>query len=174
MAAPAWAKKVVEEVAAEFGAGRTPPTLKWRRRSAPGSTGLYCDNQIIVCAGPRAWGQPCARKVHRWVLLHELAHWLLDCDTPSRRTASGRLRAHDEDFFSLAFRLYREHGIPMRWAAEEEVLYRPRGAQAALRALLAKHPNLRTAIPKRLLESKRERKARLAKQRARRERRPIN
>jgi hypothetical protein len=40
-------------------------------------------------------------------LLHELAHWL--APSPRRR---GRTTHHGSDFYAIAFRLYRNHGIP--------------------------------------------------------------
>ena len=44
----------------------------------------------------------------RLTLLHELAHWLTPL--PSRRR--GRARHHDAAFYTRAFQLYRQHGVP--------------------------------------------------------------
>ncbi len=44
----------------------------------------------------------------RLTLLHELAHWL----SPSPRRHRGRATHHGRAFYTMAFDLYRRHGIP--------------------------------------------------------------
>lgn len=93
--APMWAQNLVLDVA--LAAGRDDvPDLTWRRsRKAWGTSGCYVhgDNRIVVTAGA---GRD--RREERFVLLHELAHWLVQ-------------DGHTNAFWEQAFRLYRQHGL---------------------------------------------------------------
>ena len=117
MAAPAWAAALVDGLCAA--AGVPPPILRWRhaRRNASSGVTRLEAGTVAVTAGTDALDQ-------RLTLLHEVAHWL----APSPRHR-GRTTHHGSDFYAIAFRLYRDHGIP-----DAEVLAREGGRYpAALR-----------------------------------------
>jgi hypothetical protein len=100
MTPPAWAAELVARVCAE--AGVLPPRVSWRVRDHEHSTGVARrhDGSIAVRAGSDVVDQ-------RLTLLHELAHWL----TPRPRRAGRRAVHHGRAFYSVAFELYRRHGI---------------------------------------------------------------
>ena len=100
MTAPAWARALVEDVCADARVAR--PRLSWRRRDDEHSTGVTRRTEGIVAV--RAGRDPIDQRL---TLLHELAHWL-------GATTSRRRRAvhHGRAFYSIAFELYRRHGIP--------------------------------------------------------------
>jgi len=102
MTAPAWATALVQEICAD--AHASPPRLSWRRRDDEHSTGVArrSDGLVAVRAGRDELDQ-------RLTLLHELAHWLSPAPSPRRRR---RTVHHGLDFYSIAFELYRRHGIP--------------------------------------------------------------
>jgi hypothetical protein len=95
---PAWADALVAEVCAE--AGLAPPRLAWRTRRSPASTGVArrSAGSIAVRAGTDPLDQ-------RLTLLHELAHWLAP---PARRRRGPH---HGQEFYRVAFALYRRHGL---------------------------------------------------------------
>lgn len=99
--APEWARALVATVCA--GAARPEPRLAWRRRLRPTSSGVTrrSDESISLVAGSDPLDQ-------RLTLLHELAHWLGPMPPRRRR----RIAHHDAAFYTLAFDLYRRHGIP--------------------------------------------------------------
>jgi hypothetical protein len=100
MTAPAWASSLVADVCAE--AGVEPPRLGWRRRRGEASTGVArrSEGSVAVRAGSDPLDQ-------RLTLLHELAHWIL----PSARRRGRRTVHHGRAFYSVAFELYRRHGL---------------------------------------------------------------
>lgn len=100
MSAPPWAIALVESVCAD---SAVPiPRLLWRNRRGEHSTGVTRrgDGSVAVRAGSDPVDQ-------RLTLLHELAHWL----APSVRRRGGRATHHGRSFYSIAFELYRRHGI---------------------------------------------------------------
>lgn len=101
MTAPAWAVELVRTVCAD--AAVAPPRLAWRSRDDEHSTGVARRDEglIAVRAGRDALDQ-------RLTLLHELAHWL----TPRPHRAGRRVVHHGPAFYSVAFELYRRHGVP--------------------------------------------------------------
>jgi hypothetical protein len=101
MTAPAWAVELVATVCAAVSV--EPPRLSWRRRIGEHSTGVTRrpDGLVAVRAGTDAMDQ-------RLTLLHELAHWL----SPAPRRRRGRSVHHGREFYSIAFDLYRRHGVP--------------------------------------------------------------
>lgn len=100
MTPPAWATTLVHAVCAD--ARAAPPRVTWRRRDDEHSTGVTrrSDGLVAVRAGRDELDQ-------RLTLLHELAHWL--APRPARRR---RAAHHGPAFYSIAFELYRRHGIP--------------------------------------------------------------
>lgn len=98
MTPPAWASALVQAVCADAGGA---PRLLWRSRDDDHSTGITrrSDRLVAVRAGRDELDQ-------RLTLLHELAHWL----SPARR--GRRAVHHGGAFYSIAFELYRRHGIP--------------------------------------------------------------
>lgn len=96
---PAWASALVSEVC--DASGVRPPRLYWRRRDDEHSTGITrrADGLVAVRAGRDVLDQ-------RLTLLHELAHWLAPAASRRRRAVH-----HGPAFYSLAFELYRRHGI---------------------------------------------------------------
>ncbi len=102
MSAPTWAIALVESVCAD---GRVAsPRLLWRNRRGEHSTGVTRrgDGSVAVRAGSDQLDQ-------RLTLLHELAHWLAPVER--RRHSRGRATHHGLSFYSVAFGLYRRHGI---------------------------------------------------------------
>ena len=101
MSAPAWAESLVAGVCAD--AGVEPPVLKWRRRRAEHSTGVARRGEGTISV--RAGSDPLDQRL---TLLHELAHWL----TPQTRRRTRPAVHHGRAFYTVAFALYRRHGIP--------------------------------------------------------------
>lgn len=99
MTVPAWALTLTATVCAD--AGVAEPRLVWRRRDDVHSTGVARrqDRLVVVRAGSDLVDQ-------RLTLLHELAHWL--APPPGRRR---RAVHHGRAFYTVAFELYRRHGI---------------------------------------------------------------
>lgn len=100
MTPPAWATTLVHAVCAD--AVAAPPRVTWRSRDDEHSTGLTrrSDGLVAVRAGRDELDQ-------RLTLLHELAHWLAPRSARRRRALH-----HGPTFYSIAFELYRRHGIP--------------------------------------------------------------
>jgi hypothetical protein len=121
LAAPAWADRIVREVAR---ARRQPaPILRWRRtrnRRSAGSAGSYLDKEpsVSVAAGRDPLDQ-------RLVLCHELAHWLGRPD-----------EGHTPAYWQRAWRLFRRYRVPIHYALAREGAYE--GAVQAYRAALRK------------------------------------
>ena len=145
MTAPGWAHDLVVSVCAD--AGVEPPRLAWRRRAGAHSTGVTRrhDGHVAVRAGTDELDQ-------RLTLLHELAHWL--SPMPARRR--GRSVHHGRSFYSIAFELYRRHGIPDADALRlESGRYRSSLAHAVAlgvpgaTAALAEHRDTLRAHPRR-------------------------
>jgi hypothetical protein len=101
MSPPDWALQLVTDVCAD--AEVPPPRLTWRRRASEQSTGVARRDAGLVSV--RAGTDPLDQQL---TLLHELAHWL----SPRARRARGRAEHHGRAFYSVAFELYRRHGIP--------------------------------------------------------------
>ncbi len=106
MSAPAWADRIVHEVARAR--RRRPPTVRWRRRRSLRSAGSADSHQhrdggaISVAAGRDMIDQ-------RLVLCHELAHWL-----------GKRGEGHSLAFWGRAWRLYRRYRVPIHYALARE------------------------------------------------------
>jgi hypothetical protein len=100
MSAPAWARELVRAVCAD--AGVTPPRLIWRIRRGGTSTGVArrSGGTLSVRAGSDPIDQ-------RLTLLHELAHWI----APVTRRRGRRAVHHGRGFYTVAFALYRRHGV---------------------------------------------------------------
>lgn len=123
---PPWAQDLVIQVALDADRDDVPE-LVWRgSRAKPYSTGQtqYCRapdgrvvaaHRIVVTAGI----DPAD---HRFVLLHELAHWLLPHG-----------EHHGPRFYERAWRLYRHHGVDLRLALEREAAYRKTSVTAYYR-----------------------------------------
>jgi len=117
--APAWAERIVRDVAR---ARRRPaPILRWRktrRRRSAGSADshLHKDPVVSMAAGRDVVDQ-------RLVLLHELAHWLGRPD-----------EGHTHAFWVRAWRLFRRYRVPVHYALAREGEYE--GAVQAYRELL--------------------------------------
>jgi len=99
VSAPAWAESLVEVVCAD--AGRPLPHLAWRTRHGAGSTGVTRRDVGIVAV--RAGSDPIDQRL---TLLHELAHWLTPAVRRRRRAVH-----HGLAFYTIAFALYRRHGV---------------------------------------------------------------
>jgi hypothetical protein len=145
MSAPAWARALVRAVCAE--AGVPEPRLTWRARGAIASTGIARRSEGIVSV--RAGSDPLDQRL---TLLHELAHWI----APAARRRGRRSVHHGRAFYSVAFDLYRRHGIPDADALRLEAgRYRSAlGHAAALGvagagAALAAHRSSQRARPRR-------------------------
>jgi len=122
MRAPAWAERIVSDVAKRH--KRRPPELHWRRsrsRRSAGSADPSGGKQrgvISIEAGRDVVDQ-------RLVVCHELAHWL-------GRPEEG----HSSAFWSRAWGLYRRHRVPIYYAMAREGGYE--GAVVAYRQSLEK------------------------------------
>ncbi len=120
MSAPAWADRIVREVARAR--RRPPPTVRWRRRRSLRSAGSADSHQhrdggvVSVAAGRDPVDQ-------RLVLCHELAHWL-------GRPGEG----HTLAFWMRAWRLYRRYRVPTYHALAREGAFN--GAIEGYRRLL--------------------------------------
>ena len=99
MSAPEWALTLVEAVCAD--AGRPVPRLAWRSRRGQGSTGMTRRDAGLVAV--RAGSDPLDQRL---TLLHELAHWLTPVERRRRRAVH-----HGLTFYTVAFDLYRRHGL---------------------------------------------------------------
>lgn len=106
MSAPAWAERIVREVARAR--RRRPPELHWRRsryRRSAGSAIGYApgqENIISIEAGRDPMDQ-------RLVVCHELAHWM-------SRPEEG----HTSAFWRRAWKLYRRYRVPIYYALARE------------------------------------------------------
>lgn len=97
---PPWARALVVNVCAD--ARVAPPRLSWRSRDDEHSTGVTRRSEGLVAV--RAGRDPLDQRL---TLLHELAHWLAAPGARRRRAVH-----HGRAFYSVAFELYRRHGIP--------------------------------------------------------------
>ena len=93
------------------GAATTPtksPEIKWRKSSYHWSSSGTCYNgdHITITAGKE-------RKDQKLTLLHELAHWAL----PNNEH-------HGNNFWKLAFELYKWQGLSMRQCVNRETTCR--------------------------------------------------
>jgi hypothetical protein len=118
---PKWANKLIDRVCADRGVSR--PAVIWRKFSRESSSGCCWTtlNKIQVNAGR-------SRRDARLVLLHELAHAIRG--EIKATAASGIVHYHDEQFWRIAFTLYREYSVPMKYAVTREASYRD-GSTAA-------------------------------------------
>ncbi len=79
------------------------PELKWRHGKHRSSSGICCQHDhITITAGHD-------RKDSKLVLLHELAHWVLPDN-----------EHHGDNFWRLAFDLYKFNGLPVRYCINRE------------------------------------------------------
>lgn len=122
MDTPAWAERIVREVARAR--RRPPPVLRWRRARTRRSGGsahshLRRDGGVISVAAGR---DPIDQRL---VLCHELAHWLGRPD-----------EGHTLAFWLRAWRLYRRYRVPIHYALAREGAYE--GAVQAYRTQLRK------------------------------------
>jgi hypothetical protein len=119
--APAWADRIVREVAR---ARRRPaPELRWRRARTRRSAGsadsyLHKDAVISIVAGRDVVDQ-------RLVVCHELAHWLGEPD-----------EGHTLKYWLRAWKLYRRYRVPIHYALAREGGYE--GSVQAYRIQLRK------------------------------------
>lgn len=111
-AVPKWAAALVADVCEQHGI--VEPAVTWRRgRTSALSSGTYYREShrlVVTAAGPR--------HEQRLVLLHELAHALI----PGEH--------HSLTFWLTAWRLYFEHGVPVRHAQRREFGYRQTARRA--------------------------------------------
>lgn len=120
MSAPAWANRIVRDVARSR--RLRPPLVRWRqtrRRRSAGSADshkLRHGGAISVTAGLDLMDQ-------RLVLCHELAHWLGKPD-----------EGHSPAFWKRAWRLYRRYRVPVYYALAREGAFD--GAVQAYKELL--------------------------------------
>jgi hypothetical protein len=137
---PKWANKLTDRVCADRGVSR--PLIIWRKFSRESSSGLCWTtlNKVQVNAGR-------SRRDARLVLLHELAHAIRG--EIKATAASGIVHYHDEQFWRIAFTLYREYGVPMKYAVDREASYRDgsTAAYAKMRSEEAKAAR-RPALPR--------------------------
>ena len=78
------------------------PALLWRSRNGGPSTGVARRSEGTVAV--RAGSDPLDQRL---TLLHELAHWI----SPPGRRRGRRAVHHGRAFYSIAFELYRRHGL---------------------------------------------------------------
>src|SRR3990170_4375393 len=97
---PSWASALVASVCTD--AGVESPRLAWRTRRHEHSTGVTRRSEGLV-AVRAGWDE----LDQRLTLLHELAHWLAPVD----RRGGRRSVHHGRSFYTVAFELYRRHGI---------------------------------------------------------------
>jgi hypothetical protein len=92
MQTPEWVYPVVQTVALRYGRKHLP-TIKWRKSNMIYSSGYYrrWKHTVSICAGRDS-------SEHKWILLHELAHWL---------TRGG----HTKGFWYTVFDLYDTFGV---------------------------------------------------------------
>ena len=111
MTAPKWAQDLILDVLVKHEYDRIPDMV-WRHRSGVHSSGTCYTYRIVLSAGTD-------RTDAKLVLLHELAHWLLPM-----------YERHSPRFWRLAWQLYREYRLPIRYTLQREASYR-KGARAA-------------------------------------------
>jgi hypothetical protein len=97
------------------------PILNWRRSYKTFSSGQYrwWGERITITAGHD-------RKDQKYVLIHELAHWLCPAGA-----------AHNALYWDKAWELFRRYKVPIRYAKERSGAYR-NGAIAAYQRSRAK------------------------------------
>lgn len=137
---PDWAVELVKQVCKERRRA-LPSKLQWYDRSKSkkvfrtfnedGSRSLQIRNQKYTSG--TTWG---SGKIHisagtdvqdqRLVLLHELAHHLLN------KTKKSRLQGHTIRFWRLAFELYHQYGVDLAYAYEREKNYKKKATVAYL------------------------------------------
>jgi hypothetical protein len=109
MKPPAWAERVISEVARS--SRRSPPEMHWRSTRRRRSAGSACDepsgeaDTISIAAGRDPIDQ-------RLVVCHELAHWLV-----------GPADGHSPRFWRRAWQLYRRFRVPIHYALAREGEY---------------------------------------------------
>lgn len=106
METPSWVAPVVRTVAMN-NHRITEPKIRFFKRNRTGTSGRYHgkDHSITICAGTD-------EKRHLYVLLHELAHWLM-------RSSKG----HTKRFWKIAIGLYDDFGVT-ELAMKSEIRYR--------------------------------------------------
>ena len=147
---PAWAQRLIEEVARAHGRDFTP-VVNWRRAGVRSYWGVRPFESSGRADAPhiRAAYHYYAIEGHVWeyiqetpgqititagtsrmdaklVVLHELAHWLQPSDT-----------GHSPAFWDKAWELYRQYNIPIRYARAREESYRKGSVTAYKRSLAA-------------------------------------
>lgn len=100
MKTPSWVFPVVRAVAMNNGR-KQEPKIRFVKRNRINTSGCYYrhNRSITICAGED-------ESQHKWVLLHELAHWL------SRK-------GHTKKFWTKALSLYEEFGAPQSFLDRE-------------------------------------------------------
>jgi hypothetical protein len=156
--APAWARRLVLTVCAE--ADAPLPRLAWRLRDRPTSSGVTRQSAglVSVVAGRDPIDQ-------RLTLLHELAHWLTAPGNRGSHRTRRRTSHHDAAFYTIAFALYRRHGVPDATALAGEAARYPsslaharrlgvpgaeeawRERRSALRERARRRPPMRVLVP---------------------------
>ncbi len=127
---PDWATELTKRVLDKYKPPyKTPPKVKWKITKGKYFSGKCYDigdRNIHIRVGmdtPR-WEQ-------KLVLLHELAHWLRPVE-----------EGHSPQFWELAFRLYKENGLPLRKALHNETDYL-KGAENGYRKVMGYKPKKR-------------------------------
>ena len=136
---PNWAVELVEQVCKDRRRA-VPSRLQWYDRSKStkvyrtwnedGSRSLKIKNQEYTS------GWTTVGKIHisagtseedqKLVLLHELAHHLLN------KTKKSRLQGHSIRFWRLAFELYHQYGVDLGYAYQREKNYKKKATVAYL------------------------------------------
>lgn len=99
---PKWARCLRDRVARDAGAAGHP-RVRWRRHPHRRLSSGWCNlstGTIMIHAGT-------ARRDQRLVLLHEMAHWLVQA-------------GHTRAFWATAFTLYRRYKVPLHYAHRSE------------------------------------------------------
>ena len=93
------------------------PDIKWRKSHSKSSSGARYKTHINICAG-------LDRTDSKLVLLHELAHW-----------ARPFGNHHSPEFWDLAWQLYRQFKLPIRYCKNREENYLKGSVKAYHRSL---------------------------------------
>lgn len=137
---PQWAVELTTQVCKDYKRA-LPEVLQWYIKGP-----RYWQDVRVYSSGrtwrkQKAWGRKYPSKIHisagideadqELVLLHELAHHLLN------RTSKGRRESHSNRFWKLAFELYDRYGVDLDFAWKRERDYKVKAA-VGYQAVLAK------------------------------------
>lgn len=116
MSAPDWATQLTRQVCKDY-KRKLPKVVWWQMKRQHKSSGRAGHGRVHISAGSDATDQ-------RLVLLHELAHHLV------QKSRKGRRESHSMRFWRLTFELYERYGVDLDYAHERERHYR-QGASTA-------------------------------------------